>query len=101
MIQNITDPAAADAAQRHFAVAASTGHDTLAELKSILAVLDNGLDLYQSMVLHAPADWGTLPGRHYILSITEHDGTERTVLSWDVRTNGSVDPVKVGMSYIR
>lgn len=69
---------------------------TLQALKTALEPLDGGPGLYEFMVTMPDPSWGTTPGRQYALGRDEDDGSYRSVLSWKVRGDGSVDFVRVG-----
>ena len=79
--------------------AAPARDQTLRALKAILSGLEGGPSLYDFMVGIPDSDpeWGTKPGKQYSLGVDD-DGTYRSVLSWKVISDGSVDLVKVGRS---
>lgn len=74
----------------------ATRAKTLRMLGDMLDLLEDGPSLYASMLDIDDPNWGTKVGHQYSLQIVEDDETYRTVLSWWVKADGSVDPVRVG-----
>ena len=74
----------------------STRSKTLQQLKAVLGQLQDGPELYEFVSGIPGREFGWVPGRQYSLGVTDDDGSYRSVLSYRVRDDGSVDLVRTG-----